>query len=79
MVSRRLPSLGVIANLAEYPAVAKGSARFRLQVMAKHSKQNVDNMVARLRTAYGEAQRAFRPYQSFIPVAGAATAVATGV
>ena len=33
MVSRRLPALEVIANLVEYPAVAKGNARFRLQMM----------------------------------------------
>jgi glycine C-acetyltransferase/8-amino-7-oxononanoate synthase len=28
---------GVIANLVEYPAVAIGSARFRMQVQAKHT------------------------------------------
>ena len=31
----RTPDL--LANLVEYPAVAKGAARFRMQVMAKHS------------------------------------------
>ena len=36
-VASRLPALGVVANLVEYPAVAKNSARFRFQVMAKHT------------------------------------------
>ncbi|HKM63485.1 MAG TPA: aminotransferase class I/II-fold pyridoxal phosphate-dependent enzyme [Acidisphaera sp.] len=50
-VSRLLPALGVVANLVEYPAVAKGSARFRLQVMATHSRRNVEDVVVRLRQA----------------------------
>jgi hypothetical protein len=37
MVSRLLPELGVVANLVEYPAVAKGNARFRFQVMPNHT------------------------------------------
>ena len=42
MVSRRLPELEVIANLVEYPAVAKGNARFRLQMMPSHTAENVE-------------------------------------
>ena len=37
LVSRRLPELGLLANLVEYPAVGKGAARFRMQVMANHT------------------------------------------
>jgi len=48
MVSRRLPMLGVVANLVEFPAVAKGSARFRLQVMAKHTPEHIDTVVERI-------------------------------
>ena len=33
---------GVLANLAEYPAVAAGRARLRMQVMAVHSRADVD-------------------------------------
>jgi glycine C-acetyltransferase len=62
LVARRLPSLGVLANMVEFPAVAKNSSRFRLQVMAKHSRQNIDQAVSRLRTAYDEAQDALRSY-----------------
>ena len=31
MTARELPDLGLISNLVEFPAVAKGEARFRLQ------------------------------------------------
>lgn len=66
LVSSRLPDLGVVANLVEYPAVARGAARFRFQVMAKHTRQNIDEVVSRLRIAYdavqrGEASNAFVP------------------
>jgi len=39
LVSKRLPELGLIANLVEFPAVPKGAARIRLQVMASHSEK----------------------------------------
>lgn len=48
LVSRRLPELGLLANLVEYPAVPKGAARFRMQVMAGHTNANVRDAVARL-------------------------------
>jgi 7-keto-8-aminopelargonate synthetase-like enzyme len=71
LVARRLPALGVVANLVEYPAVAKGSARFRFQVMAKHSRKNIDEAVDRLRIAYHEAQITFRASQSLGATASA--------
>jgi glycine C-acetyltransferase len=48
LVSRRLPELGLIANLVEYPAVPKAQARFRMQVMAGHTESNVEAAVRRL-------------------------------
>lgn len=56
LVSRRLPALEIIANLVEYPAVAKGDARLRLQMMPTHSVENVKTLAARLRTAIDHAQ-----------------------
>ncbi len=56
MVSRRLPGLGLLANLVEYPAVAKGSARFRLQVMAGHSDDNIRHAVKSIKLAVDEAR-----------------------
>jgi 7-keto-8-aminopelargonate synthetase-like enzyme len=55
LVGRRLPEVGLIANLVEFPAVPKGQARFRMQVMARHSEQNVADAVSRLRTAFDAA------------------------
>jgi len=74
LVASRLPELGVVANLVEYPAVAKGSARFRFQVMAKHSKANVDDVVARLRAAYDAAQAAFQRHSQLTARPGAVAA-----
>ncbi len=56
LVSRRLPELEVIANLVEYPAVAKGNARLRLQMMPAHSHQNIQALASRLRAAIDLAQ-----------------------
>src|SRR6185312_12455285 len=57
LVSRRLPDLGLVANLVEFPAVPKGAARIRMQVMANHSEQNIHDAVAILRTAKAKAER----------------------
>lgn len=53
LVSRRLPEAGLIANLVEFPAVPKGQARFRMQVMANHTPQNIRDAVNSLQKAYG--------------------------
>jgi 7-keto-8-aminopelargonate synthetase-like enzyme len=55
LVSRRLPELGLLANLVEYPAVGKGAARFRMQVMARHTPQNIADAAARMRQAFDQA------------------------
>jgi glycine C-acetyltransferase len=54
VVSERLSRLGVIVNLVEYPAVARGSSLFRLQVMAKHTRTNIDRLLSSLRLALRE-------------------------
>ncbi|MBL8550109.1 MAG: aminotransferase class I/II-fold pyridoxal phosphate-dependent enzyme [Hyphomonadaceae bacterium] len=55
LASRRLPELGLIANLVEFPAVAKGQARFRMQVMANHTPEDVALAARRLRAAHDAA------------------------
>jgi glycine C-acetyltransferase len=57
LVSRRLPEFGLIANLVEFPAVPKGAARIRMQVMANHTEQNIRVAVDILRAATSEAER----------------------
>jgi 7-keto-8-aminopelargonate synthetase-like enzyme len=74
MVSQRLPELGVVANLVEFPAVAKGSARFRLQVMAKHTKENIDALIARLKIALMAAQGSYQAYRLLVTEAAQAEA-----
>ncbi|MBA2920459.1 aminotransferase class I/II-fold pyridoxal phosphate-dependent enzyme [Sphingomonas sp. MAH-20] len=60
LTSRRLPSLGMLANLVEFPAVPKGQARFRLQVMARHSQHDIVDAVHRLATAAADAAEDLR-------------------
>jgi glycine C-acetyltransferase len=66
LVSRRLPALEVIANLVEYPAVAKGDARLRLQMMPTHSLENVQALALRLRTAIDLAQKEYDQYRAAV-------------
>ena len=68
MASRRLPELEVIANLVEYPAVAKGNARFRLQMMPSHSAENVKELASRLRAAVDLVQGEYEHYRSSVGV-----------
>jgi len=45
LVSREIADMGLVANLVEFPAVPRGEARFRLQVMADHSKEELGRAV----------------------------------
>jgi 7-keto-8-aminopelargonate synthetase-like enzyme len=56
LVSKRLPGLGLVANLVEFPAVPKGAARIRMQVMANHSEKNISDAVRILKTAKAQAE-----------------------
>lgn len=57
MTARELPAMGLIANLVEFPAVAKGHARFRLQVMANHTPEQIAAAAARMDAAMSVARR----------------------
>lgn len=52
LASRRLQASGLVANLVEFPAVAKGKARFRLQVMANHTEHDIVEAVTRIDAAH---------------------------
>ena len=56
LVSRRLPSAGLLANLVEYPAVPKERARFRMQVMANHTSHDIIDAVHCLSKAAAAAK-----------------------
>lgn len=51
LVARQLPRFGGIANLVEYPAVPRGDSRFRFQVMADHTRADIDAVVRALKAA----------------------------
>ena len=59
LVSRRLPELGLVANLGEFPAVPKGAARIRMQVMASHTEKDISEAVYILKTAKAQAEQEF--------------------
>lgn len=63
LVSRNLPDVGVVANLVEFPAVPKGAARIRMQVMANHSEQNIVDAVRSLKQAVQDARLDFDAQQ----------------
>ncbi|MEO9298126.1 aminotransferase class I/II-fold pyridoxal phosphate-dependent enzyme [Devosia alba] len=58
--SRHLMARGGIANLVEYPAVPQGGARFRFQVMASHSRQDIEEVVTILASAMRDADLEYR-------------------
>ena len=51
LVARQLPRFGGLANLVEYPAVPRGDSRFRFQVMADHTHEDIDAVVQALAAA----------------------------
>jgi glycine C-acetyltransferase len=63
IASRELASLGAIANLVEYPAVPQGGARFRVQVQADHTREDVDMLVRVMLQAMRTADLEFRSYR----------------
>lgn len=56
LVGRQIAKIGLVANMVEFPAVAKGHARFRLQVMARHTSDQIGGAVAALGLARRLAQ-----------------------
>ncbi len=60
IASRELCDLGAIANLVEYPAVPQGGARFRVQVMSDHSREDIDLLVRQMRKAMMSADTIYR-------------------
>ncbi len=63
IASRELAARGAIANLVEYPAVPQGGARFRVQVMADHTHEDVDVLIKLMQQAMRAADLEFRSYR----------------
>ncbi|MCE3269166.1 MAG: hypothetical protein K0R49_1418, partial [Burkholderiales bacterium] len=48
---------GALVNLVEYPAVAKDSSRWRLQVMSDHTTEQIDELIEILVEAKRKAEQ----------------------
>ncbi len=57
LTSHHLPLEGLIVNMVEFPAVAKGKARFRFQMMANHSVEQISKAVSALESSLIKASR----------------------
>lgn len=55
LVSRQIARRGLVANLVEFPAVPKGQARFRMQVMAEHTEAQMATAASILHASSLEA------------------------
>lgn len=55
---------GALVNLVEYPAVSRYTCRFRLQVMADHTEQDIDEFCEILFAARAKARRALKIEQA---------------
>jgi glycine C-acetyltransferase len=66
MMARRLPAEGVVTNLVEYPAVAKGNARFRLQAMPNHTQEHIDGAIRGLQAAFAAVQPEYQRYRQMV-------------
>ncbi|MEM9279612.1 MAG: pyridoxal phosphate-dependent aminotransferase family protein [Pseudomonadota bacterium] len=60
IASQQLNEKGAIANLVEYPAVPQGGARFRVQVMADHCRDDIEQLVTSMRASMQEADVMYR-------------------
>lgn len=59
IMSRLLIEKGIITNAIEFPGVPKGEARIRVQVMANHTKHDIDVLVTGIDEALTEAKFLF--------------------
>lgn len=66
-MARLLEENGLIANLVEFPAVPRGRSRFRFQVMASHTPEQIDAAVDIFCRCLEEARRVS---PAIIPAAG---------
>jgi glycine C-acetyltransferase len=64
ILSKHLLRHGAIVNLVEYPAVSPKSSRLRLQVMADHTPEDIEEFVVRLVSAAQHARREYDSYAS---------------
>ena len=64
ITAKHLVRLGLLANLVEFPGVAKGRARFRFQVMAIHTGQEIESAAAIMAEAYRVASAELQQFHA---------------
>lgn len=57
LISSLLEQKGLLANLVEFPAVSRGKARFRFQVMATHTEEQIEQAVEIFCESFVEAKQ----------------------
>jgi 7-keto-8-aminopelargonate synthetase-like enzyme len=60
LISKETIKKGLLANLAEFPAVPKGKAIFRFQLMSTHRKQHIAEAVQILKNTKADAEMILR-------------------
>jgi glycine C-acetyltransferase len=55
LTTRLLIEKGILTNIVEFPGVPKGEARLRVQIMANHTKEDLDLLVDGIIAALNEA------------------------
>lgn len=57
MIFKKIFERGLLLNLIEFPAVPKGKAIFRFQLMASHKEQDIEIAIEMLKTARQEVEQ----------------------
>jgi 7-keto-8-aminopelargonate synthetase-like enzyme len=60
LISREITKKGLLANLAEFPAVPRGQSIFRFQLMSTHQSEQIDKAVRILKSTKSEAEISLR-------------------
>ncbi|MBS0358936.1 MAG: pyridoxal phosphate-dependent aminotransferase family protein [Proteobacteria bacterium] len=56
ILTRLLADHGIITNIVEYPGVAKGAARLRIQIMAGHTYDELDFLAKKTKSCLAQAK-----------------------
>ncbi len=54
--ARRLHELGIFVNAVEYPAVPLSQQRFRISLMATHTRNDIDRLIDAVKVVWAEAE-----------------------
>lgn len=64
LIAKHLFARGALVNMVEYPAVARSGSRFRLQVMADHTQEQIDRFLLVLQDSVAAADEELSRFES---------------